>query len=71
MVVGKSEKKSLVDNEMFHIISSSGWKILNSFKEVQTSTAFFVKKKKKREWNKQFPFERSTDLKWSVFWGVV
>ena len=45
MVVGKSEKQSPVNEEMFNTKSSSGWQILNFLKEVKTSVVIFVKKR--------------------------
>ena len=45
MIVGKSKKQASINGEMFHIYCSSGWKILNFLKEVESNRAIFHKKK--------------------------
>ena len=44
MMVGKSKKQASINGEMFHIYCSSGWKILNFLKEVESNRAIFHKK---------------------------
>ena len=46
MIVSKSKKQASINGEMFHICCSSGWKILNFLKEVESNRAIFHKKKK-------------------------
>ena len=45
MIIGKSKKQASINGEMFHIYCSSGWKILNFLKEVESNRAIFHKKK--------------------------
>ena len=45
-MIGKSKKQASINGEMFHIYCSSGWKILNFLKKVESNRAIFHKKKK-------------------------
>ena len=46
MMVRKSKKQTSINGEMFNIYSSSGWKILNFLKKVESNRVIFHKKRK-------------------------
>ena len=47
MIVGKSKKQASINGEMFNIYCSSGWKILNFLKKVESKKAIYNTRKKK------------------------
>ena len=55
MIVGKSKKQASINDEMFNIYCSSGWKILNFLKKVESNRAIFTRKKKwKSLWSSNY-----------------